>query len=306
MRILLCTDGSSHGQAALRFGTLIARASPAPATLLGVVEQPGERAQVERALKAGTHLLEGAPAPRIKLRVGHAAEEILAEVTPEAYDLVVVGAWGRRGITRFLLGSTAERVARHAPVSVLIVRGERQACPEPFDSAQGRPSRSVLKRMLLCTAGGEPGLAAVEMGGQVARLTGAQATVLHVMSQVAATPAVPPALLADLEAPAEVLMARNTPEGAHLRQALAILASLGVPAQARVRHGLVVDEILAEGRDGKCDLVVIGAHVAEGLMRFLLDDVTQQIITHIDRPVLVVKMRNEKREMRSERLISNF
>lgn len=274
MRILLCTDGSPHGQAALRFGALIARASPVPATLLGVMEQPTERPRIERALEVGRHLLEGAPVPQVKIRQGHAADEILDEVTLGAYDLVVVGARGRRGITRFLLGSTAERIARYAAVSVLIVRGERQA----------------VKRTLLCTAGGEPGLAVVKTGGQVARLTGAQATVLHVMSQVAATPAVPPALLEDLEAPAEVLMARNTPEGAHLRQALEILAGLGVPAQARVRHGLVVDEILAEAHEGDYDLVVIGAHVAQGLMRFLLDDVTRQIIGHADRPVLVVRM----------------
>lgn len=183
-------------------------------------------------------------------------------------------------ITRFLLGSTAERVARYATISVLIVRGERQA----------------VKRTLLCTAGGEPGLAVVRIGGRVAQLTRAQATILHVMSQVAATPAVPPTSLADLEAPAEVLMARNTPEGVHLRQALAILTSLGVPAQARVRHGLVVGEILAEARESDHDLVVIGAHVAQGLMRFLLDDVTQQIISHVDRPVLVARTRSTDSE----------
>jgi nucleotide-binding universal stress UspA family protein len=98
-------------------------------------------------------------------------------------------------------------------------------------------------------------------------------------------------LLADLEAPAEVLMARNTPEGAHLRRALAILAGLGVPAQARVRHGLVVDEILAEARGGDYDMLVIGAHAVQRLMRFLLDDVTRQIISHVDRPVLVARKR---------------
>ncbi len=38
------------------------------------------------------------------------------------YDLVVMGSHGRRGITRWLLGSVAEATARHAPCSVLIVR----------------------------------------------------------------------------------------------------------------------------------------------------------------------------------------
>jgi nucleotide-binding universal stress UspA family protein len=37
-------------------------------------------------------------------------------------DLIVLGSHGRRGIAKFLLGSVAEAVARHARCSVLIVR----------------------------------------------------------------------------------------------------------------------------------------------------------------------------------------
>jgi hypothetical protein len=42
---------------------------------------------------------------------------------------------------------------------------------------------------------------------------GAEVTVLHVMSQIAGQPALPPDALADLEAPARGLMERYTPEG---------------------------------------------------------------------------------------------
>jgi nucleotide-binding universal stress UspA family protein len=37
-------------------------------------------------------------------------------------DLVVLGSHGRKGLNRFLIGSVAEAVARHAPCSVQIVR----------------------------------------------------------------------------------------------------------------------------------------------------------------------------------------
>lgn len=37
-------------------------------------------------------------------------------------DLIVVGSHGRRGLSRLLLGSVSEYVARHAPCSVEIVR----------------------------------------------------------------------------------------------------------------------------------------------------------------------------------------
>jgi nucleotide-binding universal stress UspA family protein len=85
------------------------------------------------------------------------------------------------------------------------------------------------------------------------------------------------------------LIAHDTPEGAHLERALKTLTDLGVQAHAHVRHGLVVEEVLAETCDGGYDLVVIGAHTAAGWMRFLLDDIAHQIISHADRPLLVAR-----------------
>jgi nucleotide-binding universal stress UspA family protein len=297
MRMLLCTDGSTHGQSALRFGAALARGSTEPATLLGVAERPEDQARVERALRQGEAWLARVPAPRTlvrartKVRVGHAAEEILEEVASGEYDLVVVGTRGRHGITRFLLGSTAERVAREADVPVLLVQGDADA----------------VERILVCTAGGEPGLAAVQLAGRVARLVGAHVTVLHVMSQLPGslvppaarplqvmpqTPAprqAPEAQVRDLDATAEQLMSGDTWEGKHLREALAILARLEVPAEARVRHGLVLDEIVDEMHEGDYALVVVGSQPAAGWMRFLLSDVSQQIIGCTDRPVLVAR-----------------
>ena len=42
--------------------------------------------------------------------------------TPPRLDLIVLGSHGRGATKRFLLGSVAERVVRHAPCSVLIAR----------------------------------------------------------------------------------------------------------------------------------------------------------------------------------------
>ena len=291
MRLLLCTGGSPHGQAALRFGSILALGSPEPATLLGVAERPEDRAQVERALQEGEGWLAGTPSPRIKVRVGHAAEQILEEVAPGEYDLLVVGTRGRHGITRFLLGSTAERIARQSKTPVLLVQGKGES----------------VDRILACTAGGEPGLAAVALAGRVAGLTGARVTVLHVMSQLAGCPVpapagplqvmpqtpapieVPEAQARDLDAAAGQLMEIGTWEGVHLQEALAILAEMDVLGEARVRHGLVVDEVVDETCEGDYDLVVVGSQPVGGWMRFLLSDVSQQIIDCTDRPVLVAR-----------------
>jgi nucleotide-binding universal stress UspA family protein len=47
---------------------------------------------------------------------------ILQQATDWKADLMVLGSHGRRGVSRFLLGSVAEAVTSHAPCSVVIVR----------------------------------------------------------------------------------------------------------------------------------------------------------------------------------------
>jgi nucleotide-binding universal stress UspA family protein len=51
---------------------------------------------------------------------GHPAERIVEAA--RGMDLVVMSTHGRTGLAHFLLGSTAERVVRHATVPVMVVR----------------------------------------------------------------------------------------------------------------------------------------------------------------------------------------
>jgi nucleotide-binding universal stress UspA family protein len=56
------------------------------------------------------------------VEVGDIRESIIDSAAEWRADLIVVGSHGRGGIQRFLLGSVAEFVARHAKCSVEIVR----------------------------------------------------------------------------------------------------------------------------------------------------------------------------------------
>ena len=77
----------------------------------------------DRVLRAGvevdTELLEG---------IGPRLADVVAEQA-EAWhaDLIVIGTHGRRGASRWLLGSDAEQVLRSAPVPVLLVRAPNPA-----------------------------------------------------------------------------------------------------------------------------------------------------------------------------------
>jgi nucleotide-binding universal stress UspA family protein len=181
-------------------------------------------------------------------------------------------------LTRLLLGSTAATLARYVRAPLLIVKGARPA----------------LRRILLCTGGEAVADANARLGGQIAAVTGADVTVLHVMSQL---PLAPEADTVQLQASADEAIQAGTREGLHLQHSLALLHEAGATGDLRpkIRHGLVVDEILAEVQAGDYDLLIIGAHRApgertwRGLTEMLLDDVADQLLSHCPRPVLVVR-----------------
>lgn len=55
------------------------------------------------------------------LRTGQPREEIIEELARKKPDLVVIGTHGRSGFERFLMGSVAADVVRHADCNVLVV-----------------------------------------------------------------------------------------------------------------------------------------------------------------------------------------
>lgn len=60
-----------------------------------------------------------------QVRVGKAFHEIVTAAKQANADLIVIATHGHTGFKHVMLGSTAERVVRHAPCPVLVVRGGR-------------------------------------------------------------------------------------------------------------------------------------------------------------------------------------
>jgi nucleotide-binding universal stress UspA family protein len=64
----------------------------------------------------------------------------------------------------------------------------------------------------------------------------------------------------------------------------------GVKARAiTVKSDLVSDAIIAAARKQKCDLIVMASHGRRGVKRLLLGSETQQVLTHSQVPVLVLR-----------------
>jgi nucleotide-binding universal stress UspA family protein len=136
-RILVAIDGSDCSDRAFAKALELAVLANARITALAV-EGPlpayaatiGEVDEVLRekdiffnalAIKAKRQAEQAGLELEVEVRPGHAAELISQVATDGAYDLVVLGHRGHF-LRDHLLGSTADRVAEHAPCPVMIVR----------------------------------------------------------------------------------------------------------------------------------------------------------------------------------------
>jgi nucleotide-binding universal stress UspA family protein len=79
-----------------------------------------------------------------------------------------------------------------------------------------------------------------------------------------------------------------------LRQQQETLKQLGVACTVRLRHGLVVPELLMELRQTEYDLVVAGSSPAgDPLRAYMLGNVSREIVNHAEWPVLIVRTGGE-------------
>jgi nucleotide-binding universal stress UspA family protein len=141
-KVLFATDGSEASLAAARSVAKRKWAADAEFEVLGVAEEiipvidpwyGGGMAvqqiqeETERVVREGVEsaqkiLLDaGLKAGAVVIK-GHPKAAIVDEAEKRGAGLVVVASHGRRGVTRFLLGSVSETVARHARCSVEVIR----------------------------------------------------------------------------------------------------------------------------------------------------------------------------------------
>lgn len=136
--ILVPTDFSAPAQAAIEYAVQLASQYDARLTLLHVIEPVAtpdfayypltlENDKVMAAAKK--HLDQMAAKLKANLvektlvRNGVAFHEIARAAQTLKADLIVISTHGYTGLKHILLGSRAERVVRHAPCPVLVVRG---------------------------------------------------------------------------------------------------------------------------------------------------------------------------------------
>ena len=141
--IIVAIDFSPPSMTALRYATrldeqfgsvirLVHVVEPAPflndlpnVALVRTDQEIAKEAKVKLQATAQQEIEELVPVyPEV--RIGKAYNEIVAAAKVSGADLIVIATHGYTGLKHALLGSTAERVVRHAHCPVLVVRQPRR------------------------------------------------------------------------------------------------------------------------------------------------------------------------------------
>lgn len=271
MKILICSDGTQSAETAIHLGGLLAGPLKAETTLLGIAETPDAEQPLRDALHQHAKSLQSRGiSPEIVVHSGEPIHQILDQTSKNKYDLVVIGARWTGAVGEYWRSRKTYEVIKTVQPPVMVAIGERKE----------------LKRFVVCTGGKEFIEPAVQFTGKLAAAVGASVTLLHVMAE-------PPAMYADLvrmEENVDQLLQSKSELGTNLLRQKRELDRLGVPAEVHLRHGIVIDQVFEEVREGDYDLLVTGTSQARGLLRhYIMGDLTRRILNGANIPVLVAR-----------------
>ena len=277
--ILIVTNGTKESFPAIEQGAWLAATLGSAITLLGITER------LNPAAIDDTHPLEGvfekavsvfnAQGAAYKLEVRNGgAEKIVSQEAKDSASIVVLSPLGRPQFQRWMAGRS--------------IRNFIEAIEQPLLYV---PSAKVPVRKILISVGGLGyDVNAEHIAMQIAMKCGAEIVFLHV---------VPPI---DLNYPTAEAISKNwqhltetdTPVGRSLRQSLENSRAASVSTSVKVRHGNVIEEILAESLEGKYDLLCMGSsYSVHSLRQMYSANVTSEIMERAHCPVMTARFRRE-------------
>jgi Universal stress protein UspA and related nucleotide-binding proteins len=273
--LLITTNGFKATWFAIEYGAWLAEILQLNIVLLGVNEVPNPAAIddhhplediFERAV---AYFREKDLVYRLEVQNGE-AEQIIPEKANSGSYITVVSPLGRTQIRRLIIGRSIRPLMERIQGPILYV-------PE---------IRLPLKKILLSAGGLGYEATAENLALQVAASNQADVTILHV---------VPPT---DLDYPTtrrlrghtKDLAQSNTLPGRSLRHALEIAQNAGLNAKAIARQGIIVEEILAELKEGNYDMVCMGSsYSGHTLRQFYAPPVTAEVAESARCPVLTAR-----------------
>jgi len=241
------------------------------------------KSETEKLIASIPEVAELAPEPVV--RTGIPADEILLEIEESGCDLAVLATHGRTGLTRFLLGSVAEKVTLSAPCPVLSLR---PGGPAEKGRAAARPPVAEPRRILVPTDLSEHSYAALAPAVAFAERFDGEVALLAVLEDPLDHPEIDWKERAGITAEQmKAHMADAT--RAELR---AKVEELGFAARVkRIEVGFgrpaatLVERAEAEGYE----LIVIASRGRGAVARAILGSVARDVVRHAACPVLAIR-----------------
>jgi nucleotide-binding universal stress UspA family protein len=316
-RILVPLDGSSRAERAIPVALRLAHASGGSLVFLRAVSVatefwpflPGQQSLASTAIDSvlseaqgylahvRTAFHEQDVAIETIMQVGPAASTILQIASDKHVDLVVICSHGHTGLTRQIMGSVAERVARHAPVPVLLLR-EGGPIPTGLHPDAARPLRILVPLDGSNQAEAALAPAITLVAGLAVPAMGA----LHVTRVVKPISARPEREEAVMEHTRTVQQAKDYLQKMveHLREGW----STSEMARLMMTWSIAIDTHIADGilrvaetgeeaegisPPGGCEMIAMATHGYSGVSLLTMGSVTEHVLNATKLPVLIVR-----------------
>lgn len=229
------------------------------------------RSEVHDYLKALQHdYQQPGLTVRTHMAEGDVASQIVDTAQTAGADLLVMSTHGYSGVTRWLLGSTAEKVLRSAPCPTLIVRNE-----------------APLRRMLIPLDGSALAEQALSPALALAGIFHSQVVLLRVVAPVRAE--VVEGVLVDPSLAARMQDEAYVEADKYLKGICEKYARPGLVLHAEVRTGSAAEQILAFAEAAPSDVIAMATHGRTGLRRWVYGSVTEKILRTARCSMLVVR-----------------
>ena len=216
---------------------------------------------------------------------GRPFEEICELAREIRADLIILPTRGLSRLKQVVLGSTAERVIRHAPCPVLIPRG-----PE-FKSITWNGAAATtdfeLRKILVPVDFTKCSLAGVEYAARLAKETGSTLRLFHVVFPY------PELFVVDRVGAglAPLIKTAKARAREEMEEVLKMSFLRGIPCETEIQTGPVIDEICEESSRTGIDLVVTSTHGCTGFKHAVIGSVAEHVVRHAECPVIIIPSR---------------
>ena len=274
--ILVATNGFERTWPGIEYAAWLGKTMRVPVTLIGIIEEK-QRPNIDEEIhpldeifgRAIRLFKENKLKYHLEIHEGH-AEEVIPKKAKEKDFLTVLTPLGRPPLRRLFLRRSFHQLMADIEGPILYVPS---ACIPP-------------SHMLVCLGGLGYGITAESLGLEIATRVKAPVTLLHV---------VPPI---DMDYPEARTVRENWDHltdtdsllGRTLQKGLNKARKAGLKTDLKTRQGNVIEEILAELKEGDYDLVCMGSlYSAHGLRQLYAPNVTAEVAEVIGCPVLTVR-----------------